>query len=242
MNVYSGSDIGAFRAENQDRAFTAVLKGNAVFAVVCDGMGGENAGSFASEKSIEIISERIVSGYRADMNESSIRSLLTGAMRTANAVVFDISETDSDKYGMGTTCVAALRRDGKVYVANAGDSRAYLINEENITQITKDHTVVMQLYESGEITKEEMRFHPQRNYITRAVGVSDTINPDYFEADAADGDMILLCSDGLSGVCTDKQILDAVRGEKNAEKIPERLIALALECDSRDNITAAVIV
>lgn len=241
MNVYSGSDIGTFRSENQDRAFTAVLDGNAVFAVVCDGMGGENAGSFASEKSIEIISERIVSGYRADMNESSIRSLLTGALRTANAVVFDISETDSDKYGMGTTCVAALRRGGKVYVANAGDSRAYIINGD-ITQITKDHTVVMQLYESGEITKEEMRFHPQRNYITRAVGVSDTINPDYFEADVSDGDIILLCSDGLSGVCTDKQILDAVHREKNAEKIPERLIALALECDSRDNITAAVIV
>lgn len=240
MNIYAESAAGSVRSENQDRAVTLVLYGNAVFAVVCDGMGGENAGSFASEKAIEIISDRIKNGYRSDISEKGIKNLLIGAVRTANAVVYDISENDIRKRGMGTTCVAALRRGERVFCVNVGDSRGYLIIDDNIDQITKDHSLVMQLFEKGQITKDQMKTHPQRNYLTRAVGVSENVSPDYFEFDISDGNIILLCSDGLCGVCRDEDILNAVKNA-DADKIPSALIQLAADCGSRDNITAAVI-
>lgn len=240
MNIFYDSDIGSVRAENQDRAFTVVLDDKTCFAAVCDGMGGENAGSYASEKAIEIIADRIKNGYSSDIPDDKIKTLLFGAIRAANSVIFDISESDIEKRGMGTTCVCALKRDKKAFFACVGDSRAYVIND-GITQISKDHTVVMQLYESGKITKEEMKSHPQKNYITKAVGVSEILSPDYFERNLSDNDIILLCSDGLSGVCSDEEMLNTVKNTDTYDKIPRNLISLALECKSRDNITAAVI-
>lgn len=239
MEIIAESSIGSVRSENQDRVSSIRLGPSAAFAVVCDGMGGENAGSFASETAISVISKRIESGYRPDSGENAVKSLLMSAVRTANAVVYDLSEVDPLKKGMGTTAVAVLRRDDMIYCVNVGDSRAYLI-DGGIKQITKDHTAVMQLYESGKITFEEMKTHPNRNYLTRAVGVSEHVSPDYFELPADSKSMVLLCSDGLSGVCSDEEILSAVKGCPLAE-IPKRLISLALERGSRDNITAAVI-
>lgn len=241
LNIYAESATGSVRSENQDRTAALRLGDNAVFAVVCDGMGGENAGSFASQKAIDIVSDRIRNGYRPDISEKGIKNLLVGAVRTANAVVFDISENDVRKRGMGTTCVAALRRDNRVFCINVGDSRGYLITDGKISQITKDHSLVMQLFEKGQITKEQMKTHPQRNYLTRAVGVTENVSPDYFELDISDGDMILLCSDGLCGVCHDEDILNAVKNSAE-DNIPAVLIRLAADCGSRDNITAAVIV
>ncbi|MGN0696903.1 MAG: Stp1/IreP family PP2C-type Ser/Thr phosphatase [Oscillospiraceae bacterium] len=239
MDIIAESSIGSVRSENQDRVSTIKLGPSAAFAVVCDGMGGENAGSFASETAISVISKRIESGYRPDSGENAVKSLLMSAVRTANAVVYDLSEVDPLKKGMGTTAVAVLRRDDMIYCVNVGDSRAYLI-DGGIKQITKDHTAVMQLYESGKITFEEMKTHPNRNYLTRAVGVAEHVSPDYFELSADSKSTVLLCSDGLSGVCSDEEILSAVKGCSLAE-LPKRLIALALERGSRDNITAAVI-
>lgn len=240
MNIFYDSDIGSVREENQDRAFTDMLDDKTCFAVVCDGMGGENAGSFASEKAIEIITDRIKSGYSSEIPDEKIKSLLFGAIRTANAVIFDISETDIAKRGMGTTCVCAMKRNGKAFFACVGDSRAYIINDD-IIQVSKDHTVVRELYESGKITKEEMKNHPQKNYITKAVGVSGFLSPDYFEKKLSDKDIILLCSDGLSGVCSDEEILNTVKNTDTYDRIPKNLITLALNCKSRDNITAAII-
>lgn len=239
MYMIAESSTGNVRSENQDRVRTLRLGSDTAFAVVCDGMGGENAGSFASEKAISVIAERVERGYREDGSDKTVRALLTGAVRTANAVVYDISETDPMKRGMGTTAVAVLRRNDMLFCVNVGDSRAYLI-DEGISQITKDHSVVMQLFESGKITRDEMMTHPQRNYLTRAVGVSETLLTDYFEMKVSRDSIILLCSDGLCGVCTDEDILRSVKGSRLSD-IPKNLIALALEKGSRDNITAAVI-
>lgn len=239
MQIIAESSMGNVRSENQDRVNTIELGPSAAFAVVCDGMGGENAGSFASETAISVISKRIESGYRPDSSSAAIKLLLMSAVRTANAVVYDLSETDPLKKGMGTTAVAVIRRRNVIYCVNVGDSRAYLING-GITQITKDHSAVMQLYESGKITFEEMKTHPNRNYLTRAVGVAEHVSADYFELNADSGSMVLLCSDGLCGVCSDEEILSAVKDCPLAD-IPKKLIGLALECGSRDNITAAVI-
>jgi len=239
LKVYSDTNIGLIRDENQDRVRTVVLGEDAVFAVVCDGMGGENAGSEASEKAIGIIYDRVTKVYRSDCNAESVRSLLISSAMTANAVIFDMAASNMNKKGMGTTCVAALRRGNRLHVISVGDSRVYLIGN-GIAQITKDHSVVMQMYENGEISKEEIKDHPRRNYITKAIGVTPSLTPDYFAVDVDDDSVIMLCSDGLTNHCDENAILRAAKST-SAEELSAKLIKLALDDGGKDNITVAVI-
>ncbi len=239
MNVFSATNIGLSRSENQDRVRTAVLHDDAAFAVICDGMGGENAGSEASQKAIDVVYERISRVYRRDFDEKSVKNLLISAVTTANAVVYDLAWADTEKQGMGTTCVLALRAGNMLHVVSVGDSRAYLVTHE-IKQITKDHTMVMKMYENGEISKEQLKNHPQRNYITKAVGVSDWVTPDYFELELPENAAVVLCSDGLSNFCCEADIFEIVK-HTDADKIPDALIKTALDNGGTDNISAAVI-
>ena len=237
MKVFSETNIGLSRSENQDRVRTALIGDNAVFAVICDGMGGQNAGSEASERAVNIVFDRITKVFRHDYDSKSIRNLLISSVTTANSVVYDMAISSDEMRGMGTTCVAALVCGNKLYAVNAGDSRLYLINHE-IRQITKDHTIVMHMYENGEITKEQIKNHPQRNYITRAVGVSEMIVPDYFELDLTENSALILCTDGLSNYCDESFIFETVK-KCPAEEVTERLIKKALENGGNDNITVA---
>lgn len=238
MMVYSHTDIGNRRKENQDSCSDAVLE-DAVFAVVCDGMGGSNAGREASMRAATMIRERIVKGYRSGLDSNGIRTLLTAAVRTANAVVYELGSTVPEWNGMGTTCVCALVRGNMLYMVNVGDSRGYLISHE-IKQITKDHSMVMRLYEQGDITKEELKNHPKRNIITRAVGVEEDVSPDYFECEINDGSAVLLCSDGLSNYCDEGVMFRTVK-DLPPEEVPAALVKTALENDGSDNITAVLI-
>lgn len=237
MNVYFDTNIGLSREENQDRVRTAVIDGGACFAVICDGMGGQNAGSEASERTINIVFDRITKVFRPDYESKSIRNLLISSVTTANSVVYDTAISSAEMKGMGTTCVAALVLGSKLYAVNVGDSRLYLINHE-IKQISKDHTVVMRMFENGEITREQLKNHPQRNYITKAVGVSANVVPDYFEFDLPENSALLLCSDGLSNYCDESFIFRTVK-ESAPEKVSEILIQKALENGGSDNITVA---
>lgn len=239
MNVFSDTNIGLVRAENQDRVRTAVLCDDAAFAVICDGMGGENAGSEASERAVNVIYDRVTKVFRSDYDEKTIKNLLISAVTTANAVVYDAAWCDAEKQGMGTTCVMALKKGGKLHVVSVGDSRAYLVTD-SVRQITKDHTVVMKMYENGEITKEEIKNHPKKNYITKAVGVADMVTPDYFEVDIDENAVAVLCSDGLSNYCDDEVLLGIVQSSER-EEIAEKLINTALNGGGGDNITVAVI-
>lgn len=239
MNVFSETNIGLSRSENQDRVKTAILGDDVAFAVICDGMGGENAGSEASEKAINVIFERITKVFRRDYDENSIKNLLLSSVTTANAVVYDTAWSNSEKYGMGTTCVIAMCIDSKLHVVSVGDSRAYLISDK-IEQVTKDHTMVMKMYENGEITKDEMKNHPKRNYITKAVGVSEQVVPDYYEIELPDDAAVVLCSDGLSNYCDESDIYNTVT-QTQPEQISNELIKIALENGGNDNITVAVI-
>lgn len=239
MYAFSDTNIGLTRKENQDRVRTGVLADDAVFAVICDGMGGENAGSEASERAIQVIYDRITKVFRRDYDDNSVKNLLISAVTTANAVVYDVAWSDENMSGMGTTCVIALKVGGKVHIVNVGDSRAYRIGED-ISLITKDHTVVMHMYEKGEISYEEMKNHPQKNYITKAVGVKDMISPDYFVLDADEDTAILLCSDGLTNNCSEDDMLKIV-SSASPEDIPPKLIKIALENGGNDNISVAVI-
>lgn len=239
MNVYSDTNIGLKRHENQDRVRIYSFNENAKFAVICDGMGGENAGSEASEKAIEVVYDRITKVYKSYYDNNMVRNLLISAVKTANSVVYDLSVSSVSMQGMGTTCVAVLRDNSRAFVVNVGDSRAYLINN-SIRQITKDHTVVMKMYENGEISKDEIKNHPQRNYITRAVGVSNTVDPDIFEFSINDDSVLMICSDGLSSCCEDEDILNEVKNSKETE-IAHNLIKLALNNGGNDNISVAII-
>lgn len=238
MMVYTHTDIGHNRRENQDcTAF--VLLDDAVFALVCDGMGGSNAGSEASSRAVSIIKERIEKSYRSDFDSNKIRNLLIAAVKTANAIICDLGSAVPEWNGMGTTCVAALIKGDILHAVNVGDSRAYLITHE-IKQITKDHSMVMNMYERGDITREELKNHPKRNVITRAVGVAEDVDPDYFEYEIPKNAAILLCSDGLSNYCDEGVIFRLIK-DLPPEEVPKALVQIALDNGGLDNITAALI-
>ena len=240
MFLASATDIGKKRTENQDKVFSEFLGDNISIAVVCDGMGGAASGGVASQLAIDAVSNRIKENFRPDMNDNSLRNLLLSSVHTANTIVYEKSKEDIDKNGMGTTCVAALVIDKKIYVVSVGDSRAYLLNSDGIKQITTDHTYVEMLYQSGEITKEETKNHHMRNVITKAVGVEADVDVDYFEIEEEGNFAVLLCSDGLSNYCSDDFIYENVF-EKNLDEAINKLIDYANEQGGRDNITAAII-
>ncbi len=239
MYVTSHTDQGLVRKENQDRVRTDLLGDSTAVAVVCDGMGGAAHGSEASQTAIEIIFERLTENYRPGMSFNSIRNLLLTSIGAANAVVYRKSTEESEKAGMGTTCVAVLATADTAFVASVGDSRAYRIDDDGITQITVDHTYVEMLLEQGQIDKDTVRSHSMRNVITKAVGVEPEVEADYFEIELTEHSVVLLCSDGLTSCCTDEEILQTIR-ENNGDAA-QALVELAKRNSSSDNITVAFI-
>lgn len=240
MQVFAKTDKGIRRKENQDRVRYRFLDHQTLFVVVCDGMGGENAGGEASEIAVNAIFDRIVLNYRPDAYGNSVRNMILSAIGAANTIIYSKAVNDRDKFGMGTTCVCAVIRSEAAYICNVGDSRAYFINNNNIYQITKDHTYVQMLYEQGEISKEQIHSHEKRNYITRAVGVDEQVLPDYYEIDLNPGCGILLCTDGLSEYCDEQKLMELV-DLNNIKKSAEQLIDFANDCGGRDNITLAIV-
>ena len=234
------TDIGKVRDVNQDSVMGGFISENTAVVVVCDGMGGAQSGEVASRMAIENVYKRIVDNFRPDASSNSIRNLMLTAVHAANTIVYEKSIEDIDKNGMGTTCVAALVDGKHCYVVNIGDSRAYLLQKNKIEQVTVDHTYVQSLYDEGHITKEEMKTHKMRNVITRAIGVEEDVEVDYFEFDLEDNFSLLLCSDGLTKYCNEEKIYDCIF-ERNLEKGIEELIDFSNEKGGRDNITVAVI-
>lgn len=240
MRFKSGTDIGLKRDENQD-AVRCEYFGHNVLAVVCDGMGGEKAGKEASTIAMEEFFQRFSDGYSESLDDEEIRKLLISSVSAANSVIYTKAKLDFNNFGMGTTCVAAFVTDKSAFIANVGDSRAYLIVEnEGVFRITTDHNVASLLYEQGRITEEEMENHPQKHMLVRAVGVEKTVQTDTFIIDYEDRISLLLCSDGLSGYCTDDEIYDVIMNS-DFDSVTEELINLALSKGGRDNVTVAVI-
>lgn len=240
MRFKYNTDIGLKRDENQD-AVRCEYFGHNVLAVVCDGMGGENSGREASTIAIEEFFQRFSEGYREGLDDDGIRKLLISSVSAANSVIYTRAKLDFNNFGMGTTCVAAFVTDKSAFIANVGDSRAYLIVEnEGVFQITTDHNVASLLYEQGRITEEELENHPQKHMLVRAVGVEKTVQADTFILDYDDKISLMLCSDGLSGYCTDDEIYDVIRNS-DFDNVTKNLIDLALSKGGRDNVTVAVI-
>lgn len=238
--VEGRTDIGPVRKENQDNFRVKLFDGDAALAVVCDGMGGATSGKEASEIAVNAVYDRISAGYRRDGDGNSVKNLMITAINAANSLVFSESVNDSEKEGMGTTCVAAVVRKDIAFIASIGDSRAYLIDKKGITQITNDHTYVEMLYEQGKITKEEIKNHKMRNVITKAVGTEKDVDVDYFEVDLEPDSVMLLCSDGLSTYCSNELIFNFVY-QKDLKTAASELIEYVNTHGGKDNITVVLI-
>ena len=240
MYLSYNSDMGRVRNENQDKICAGFLSENAALAVVCDGMGGEASGSVASDLAANQTYRRISEGYQQGMKPNSIRNLMITAVQAANSIVYEKSCEDIEKNGMGTTCVAVLVEDKTAYIVNVGDSRAYMMDDGGIRQISDDHTYVNELYKHGEITFEEMQNHKMKYIITRAVGVEPKVEADYFEVEETGNFAVFLCTDGLTAYCHPQLIYESVFN-KNLDKGVSDLIDYCNACGGKDNISAAVI-
>ena len=239
MRIFAKTDKGKVRSVNQDAFAANVLSGGAAFAVVCDGMGGANAGDIASKTAVEIISQYVLASYNPSMTSDNIIKLLSNAIASANIEVYTLSKKDEQLNGMGTTAVAAIVREQQAVICNVGDSRAYLIADE-LKQLTRDHSVVQSLVESGKLSPEQAQIHPEKNIITRALGVEENVLTDSYCVDLGENDKILLCTDGLSNYANENSILRIVK-DNALDKITDLLIKEANNGGGRDNITAAII-
>lgn len=244
MKIFSKTDIGLIRTENQDKVWGEMLSENACAAILCDGMGGESEGGLASSIAVEIISKRILENFHENMSANSVRNMLITAVSAANSMVWDTARMRIHNV-MGTTCVAAVVFGGTAYIVNVGDSRAYHLFTQGedwcIRQVTKDHSHVQELVEKGRITEEQARVHPMRNKITRAIGAEMSVTPDYFELPMNGGEMLLMCSDGLSAYGDDMDILTICFDSKN-EDCCDNLIKYANRNGGHDNVSVAFIV
>ena len=237
--IYGGTDKGRVRATNQDAFVYEVLDEHTAYAVLCDGMGGENGGHIASSKAVEVISQALGRGLA--QKAADVKATLVSALSAANAVVYSMAAADEALSGMGTTVVAAVLRDGMLFAAHVGDSRLYSLAEgsQRLERLTRDHSVVQLLLDSGEITEEEARTHPKRHYITRALGVEREVDPEYMERAFAGG-RLLLCSDGLYNYAPPEEHIDLIATCASEQDI-FLLIDEANKAGGPDNITAIVV-
>ena len=239
MKLFGKTDIGLVRETNQDAfSFGSFDDGNC-WAVVCDGMGGVSGGQVASEICVEKVSEAIKRSYRKGITVSSAKNLLTTAINAANSAVFKEAQENIELKGMGTTVVAVLVLGSIAVVAHVGDSRAYLINDE-INAITKDHSFVQLLIDTGKITEEEAKVHPDRNVITRAVGIEHVVDVEIDIVDINDNDKLLICTDGLNGYVPDADILKIIK--EYGDSSTEKLVETANNAGGRDNVTVVMLV
>ena len=240
MKIVAKTDKGLVRENNQDAYAVGELPGEVAWAVVCDGMGGASGGNIASALAVKVISDKITSSYNEKMRDSSIKNLLDSAITAANIEVYDMAYSRPDLKGMGTTVVAVVVRDNVAHIAHAGDSRAYIVNKDGVEQITVDHSLVQNLVDRGEITKEEAEHHPNKNVITRALGVDKRIDVDFSEVDLQENETLILCTDGLSNCVNNAEIADDIKdGQYYA--FADRLVKRANKNGGNDNITVVAI-
>ena len=238
LKSFSRTDVGVKRQVNQDYIFRSEEPvGNLPnLFIVADGMGGHNAGDYASSFATNFVVEAI----REDSETNPIK-LIRHAIEKANTELLQDASSHPDKDGMGTTFVAAtVMEDGYLYVANVGDSRLYLISDE-ITQITRDHSLVEEMVRAGKLDKEAARLHPDKNIITRAVGAIKDLKVDFFDMKLKSGDKILMCTDGLSNMVPEIEIKKIVDEGDSVEGTVNALVDKANECGGKDNIAVILV-
>ncbi|MBR2500241.1 MAG: Stp1/IreP family PP2C-type Ser/Thr phosphatase [Clostridia bacterium] len=244
MIIASGyTDKGKVRIANEDNWISCEPSpsSKSFYAIVADGMGGHNAGEVASKIATTSISDFINKNYSDVLSYDELKTMLLTATELANKAILDESKKSLKKAGMGTTLVLCFITDNRVIALHVGDSRIYLIRNNTIHRITKDHSLVQELVSQGTITEEEAVNHPQKNIITRALGTDIKVDVDVLEFDSKDEDILILCSDGLSNVLCDTEIKQTVIDSENVIIAPKNLVDRANENGGPDNITAVVL-
>lgn len=237
MQSWGLTHQGCIRTQNQDAYIIEQLSENCTLGVVCDGMGGAKSGNVASTLAVEVFTQEIRTSWRAGMSAEDTERMLRSAVKLVNFAVFDQAGQFIDFAGMGTTLVAALVEGHNVTVVNVGDSRAYHVNPEGIHAVTQDHSIVQMMVDRGELTAEEAKAYPGKNLITRAIGTDPTVEGDLFCMDLAEGECILLCSDGLSNLVDEQEILFEVVHGARRDDCCQRLLEIALNRGAPDNVT-----
>ena len=244
MKLFGVTDTGCYRKDNQDSYALRELGGQASLLVVCDGMGGAQAGSVASTVAVETFVAAVEQQFSCGIQVNDPAwwdDVLATACDIANRRVYALAQTNSEYLGMGTTLVAALALPGESHVINVGDSRCYLIDHGMIRQVTVDHSLVQLMVDRGEITAEEARVHPKKNLITRALGVDSQVEWDLLRVETGPGSRLLLCSDGLTNVLPDQVLLQTAVDEAEPEELCRSLLRMTLERGAPDNVTVVLV-
>lgn len=232
MKVFSITDVGRVRQMNQDYVFATdePLGSLSNLLVVADGMGGHKAGDFASKFTVETLKEEL----KLSLNDAP-KEVLMDAVQVVNQKLIQTAESDIKLDGMGTTLVAATVIDHTLYFINVGDSRLYLINKE-IKQLSRDHSLVEEMLRLGGISEEEAKNHPDKNIITRAIGIKENVEADFYEFELSKGDIILMCTDGLCNMVSEEEIFAIIKGARDIVEAGQLLIDRANENGGKDNI------
>ncbi len=247
MNFFAKSDIGTKREENQDSYGISEKSGEYLLSVVCDGMGGMAGGKTAAKLAVKTYLERFGFFYaeRREVTDEvkpfDIKRIFSNAVYAANKAICEQAENDESLFGMGSTLTSAFIYKNCLYTSNVGDSRIYLVRGGEISQLTKDNSYVQELLDQGIIDEDGARNHPRRNLITKALGASSEIEPEYTATDLEGGDFILLCTDGLTNALPDEKIKEIVEKSTTLEEKVSELITYANEESGDDNVTALLI-
>lgn len=241
MQYWGLTDPGCVRTQNQDSYQIEQLDRNTLLCTVCDGMGGAKSGNVASSLAVDVFTQEIRRTWKPNMDPLQVEQMLRSAVKLANFTVFDQAQQFEEFYGMGTTLVAALIQGKNAVVINVGDSRAYQIGPDGIRRITRDHSLVQMMIDRGELTREQARNYPGKNLITRAIGTEPTVESDLFRLNLERGDSVLLCSDGLSNMMDDQEILFEVVHGVNKQYCCQRLLNIAKNRGAPDNVTSVLV-
>ena len=241
MQYWGLTDPGCVRSQNQDTFMTEQLDRNTLLCVVCDGMGGAKSGNVASSLAAEVFVEEVRRTWNPGIDQEKIDRMLEAAVKLANFTVYDQAQQFEEFRGMGTTLVATLIQGKSVTVVNVGDSRAYCVGRGGIRCLTVDHSLVQVMVQRGDLTPEQARTYPGKNFITRAVGTEPVVLSDLYHLDVDRGDSLILCSDGLSNMMDDQEILfEVVHGVKK-EHCCQRLLDIAKNRGAPDNVTSVMV-
>ncbi len=241
MQYWGVTDPGCVRTQNQDSYQFEQLDRNTLLCVVCDGMGGAKSGNVASSLAVDVFVQEVRRSWVSGMNSQDAEQMLRGAVKLANFTVYDQSKELEEFSGMGTTLVAVLLQDEEVIAVNVGDSRAYSVGRSGIRRLTTDHSLVQMMIQRGELSPEKARTYPGKNFITRAIGTEAVVECDVFHVDVQRGDSLILCTDGLSNMVDDQEILfEVVHGVKK-EQCCVRLLDIAKNRGAPDNVTCVMI-
>ena len=241
MQFWGLTDVGCIRAQNQDAFLMEQLDKHTLLCVVCDGMGGAKSGNIASTLAADVFVQQIKQSWSGDYIQGNVDKMMKDAVKVTNFTVFDQSQQFEEFTGMGTTLVAVLTNGKWATIVNVGDSRAYLIDRAGIHQVTVDHSVVQLMVSRGELTPEQAKTYPGKSLITRAIGTETLVHCDIFHKKVTKGDYLLLCSDGLSNLMDDQEILFEVAHGQDKTKCCQRLLDIAKKRGAPDNVTSILL-